>query len=342
MTHPSILHPPHSACFVTKGAELIWLDAIEANDEGDRVTALKLAEEVVSLDEGHSDAWFAVAQWTLPIDARGKQKMPNMIQASKSMAAIRKVIDIDPHNEHAWRIGGEIMIGHLGMLEHGLEWWESRKDFAPTEVYPYFEQVSILIRLGYFDRAEEYLDVLDRIIESQPSKSLEARARRLRGIFEEQSSMEEDLSFKPQNSKDESWGLISRMRKKKPITETYFLLMFVMPIVFLLGSAAMMVFAGFPYSTAIVMLLIIAMYFSIARLSRRLLLKLNRPESFLNRAIDIETSSGKVCVPSDIRGSKLYSHVVGRRTPSFQERLVAIQESSEPLPSKWTLQIPDL
>lgn len=325
-----------------ESAELIWLDAIEANEGGDRATALKLAEKVVSLDESHSDAWFAVAQWTLPIDSRGKQKMPDMIQASKSMGAIRKVVELDPHNEHAWRIGGEILVGHLGMLEHGLEWWESRKGVAPTDIYPYFEQVSILIRLGYFDKAGEYLDILDGVIESQPNKSLETRARRIRAIFDEQNSMEEELSFEPQNNKDDSWGLIRRMRKKKPITETYFLLMFVMPIVFLLGSAAMVIFAGFPYSTAIVMLLIIGMYFGIARLSRRLLLKLNRPESFLNRAIDIETSSGKVCIPAEIRESKLYSHIVGRRTPAFQERIGLIQESSEPLPRKWSLQIPDL
>jgi hypothetical protein len=262
--------------------------------------------------------------------------MPDMVQSSKTMTAIRRTVELDPQNEHAWRIGGEIMVGHLGMLEHGLEWWEGRKEAAPSDVLPYFEQVSILIRLGYFEEAGEYLDDLDRIIESQPSKSLEARARRLRGIYEEQGSMEKELSFEPQNSKDESWGLISRMRKKKPITETYFLIMFVMPIVFLLGSAAMMLIP----STLIVMILIIAMYFGIARLSRRLLLKLNRPESFLNRAIDIECSSGKVCVPDEIRGSKLYSHVIKNRTPSFKERLGVIEQSGEPLPRKWSLEIP--
>ena len=315
---------------------MIWLDAMEAIEGGDREAALALAEEVVSLDEGHADAWFGIAQWTLPVDSRGKQMMPDMIQSSKTMTAIRRTVELDPQNEHAWRIGGEIMVGHLGMLEHGLEWWEGRKEAAPSDVLPYFEQVSILIRLGYFEEAEEYLDALDGIIESQPSKSLEARARRLRGIFEEQGSMEKELSFEPQNSKDESWGLISRMRKKKPITETYFLIMFVMPIVFLLGSAAMMVIP----STLIVMLLIIAMYFGIARLSRRLLLKLNRPESFLNRAIDIECSSGKVCVPDEIRESKLYSHVIKNRTPSFKERLGVIEQSGEPLPRKWSLEIP--
>ena len=315
---------------------MIWLDAMEAIEGGDREAALALAEEVVSLDEGHADAWFGIAQWTLPVDSRGKQMMPDMVQSSKTMTAIRRTVELAPQNEHAWRIGGEIMVGHLGMLEHGLEWWEGRKEAAPSDVLPYFEQVSILIRLGYFEEAGEYLDALDRIIESQPSKSLEARARRLRGIYEEQGSMEEELGFEPQNSKDESWGLISRMRKKKPITETYFLIMFVMPIVFLLGSAAMMVIP----STLIVMLLIIAMYFGIARLSRRLLLKLNRPESFLNRAIDIECSSGKVCVPDEIRESKLYSHVIKNRTPSFKERLGVIEQSGEPLPRKWSLEIP--
>ena len=115
---------------------MIWLDAMEANEEGDRESALELAEEVVSLDEGHADAWFGIAQWTLPIDSRGKQMMPDMIQSSKTLAAIRKAVELDPQNEHAWRIGGEIMVGHLGMLEHGLEWWEGRKEAAPTDVLP--------------------------------------------------------------------------------------------------------------------------------------------------------------------------------------------------------------
>ena len=321
---------------------MIWLDAIEANEAGDRETALSLAEEVVSIDESHADAWFAIAQWVLPVDSRGKQQMPDMIQSSKSMAASRKAVELDPDNEHAWRIGGEIIIAHLGMLEYGLKWWEDRKEVAPSDVLPYFEQISILIRMGCFEQAGEFLDVLDRMVERQPSKSLETRAKRLRIIYEEQSSMEEELSFEPQNSNDESWGLISRMRKKKPLTETYFLLMFVMPIVFLLGSLVSYLLAGIPYATVIVMLTIVALYFVVINLSRRLLLKLNRPESFLNRAIDTESSSGKVCVPKDIRSSKLYTYVIGKRTPAFQERLGLIEESGESLPRKWRPSVPEL
>ena len=33
---------------------MIWLDAMEANEQGDREVALALAEEVVSLDEAHA------------------------------------------------------------------------------------------------------------------------------------------------------------------------------------------------------------------------------------------------------------------------------------------------
>ena len=320
---------------------MIWLDAIEANEAGDRETALSLAEEVVSVDESHADAWFAIAQWVLPVDSRGKQQMPDMIQSSKSMAASRKAVELDPDNEHAWRIGGEIIIAHLGMLEYGLKWWEDRKEVAPSDVLPYFEQISILIRMGCFEQAGEFLDVLDRMVERQPSKSLETRAKRLRIIYEEQNSMEEEVSFEPQNSNDESWGLISRMRKKKPLTETYFLLMFVMPIVFLLGSLVSYLLAGIPYATVIVMLTIVALYFVVINLSRRLLLKLNRPESFLNRAIDMESSSGKVCVPEEIRSSKLYTYVIGKRTPAFQERLGLIEESGESLPRKWSPSVPE-
>ena len=49
---------------MTKSAEMLWLDAIEAEEGGDREGALSLAREVVQVDEGHSEAWMAVAnEW---------------------------------------------------------------------------------------------------------------------------------------------------------------------------------------------------------------------------------------------------------------------------------------
>ena len=137
---------------------MVWLDAIESNEQGDREAALSLAEEVVSQDEGHSDAWMGIAQWILPSDSRGRQLMPNLNQASKSISALRRVVNLDPENEYAWRLGGEILVGHLGMMEDALQWWEERKGIAPNDVVPYFEQVSILVRIGYFDEERECLD----------------------------------------------------------------------------------------------------------------------------------------------------------------------------------------
>lgn len=332
---PTLVH-----ILVNKSAEMLWIDSIEADQRGDREKALALAEEVVAVDGEHSDAWMAVAEWGLPTDSRGRPLMPDLAQSSKSMSAVKKVVSLDPQNEQAWRLGGEIIVSHLGMLEHGLHWWEERKETSPNDVVPYFEQAGILIRLGCFDEAEECLNSLDDLVSKQPSKSLESRSQRLRLIFEEQLSLEKEVSFSPENSKDESWGLISRMRKKKPISETYFLLMFVMPIVFLLGTLVMMFLGGTRYGTGIVMVFIILLYFWIARISRRLLLKLNRPEAFLNRALDVESTSGKVCIPEDVRSSKLYSYVIGKRLPSFQQRIELIEESSEALPSKWSPTVP--
>ena len=48
---------------------MIWLDAIKPMRQGIG-NCLSLAEEVVSIDESHADAWFAIAQWVLPVDSR--------------------------------------------------------------------------------------------------------------------------------------------------------------------------------------------------------------------------------------------------------------------------------
>ena len=48
---------------------------------------------------------------------------------------------------------------------------------------------------------------------------------------------------------------------------------------------------------------------------------LNRHTLDLERAIDVEATSAKVCVPTEIRGSKLYNHTaIGKRTDAFQDR----------------------
>jgi len=41
---------------VTKDAEMLWLDALEAEQSGDRDSAVTLAKDVVHIDDSHADA----------------------------------------------------------------------------------------------------------------------------------------------------------------------------------------------------------------------------------------------------------------------------------------------
>ncbi|MEC8874037.1 MAG: hypothetical protein VX502_01450, partial [Candidatus Thermoplasmatota archaeon] len=58
------------------------------------------------------------------------------------------------------------------------------------------------------------------------------------------------------------------------------------------------------------------------------------------RALDLETTVGKSCVPDEIRGTRLYNSVISSRMPSFKERLSLIEESGEVVPNMWELSIP--
>jgi len=324
---------------VTKSAEMLWLDAIEAQEGGDREGALSLAREVVQIDPMHSEAWMAVAEWGLPAPSKGARSMPNLVQASKSMSAIRRVVSLDPENSNAWSLGGRILVDDLGMLENALEWWEERRKIVPNDMVPLIEQLSILVRLGYYEEGEGRLELLENL-EIGPNKSVERKIFGIRRMFDRASKSEEGDVFSPQNEKDEWWKRISVNKNRKPMSETFFLLTFVMPIVFLLGSVAMIVIGPLPFGSIIVMLLIIVLYFTILTLSRGLLDRLNKFAYFLDRAVDVETTTGKTCIPEDIRGSKLYNHILRNRTSSLVERLELIDESGEKVASKWDLEVP--
>jgi hypothetical protein len=69
--------------------------------------------------------------------------------------------------------------------------------------------------------------------------------------------------------------------------------------------------------------------------------RVNRPGFNLLRAIQFEASSGKVVIPEDIRGSKLYMFLFSRHPPAFQQRLNKIIESDNRLPRNWKMNMPD-
>ena len=145
---------------MAKSSEMAWLDAIEAEQSGDRAAALDAARKTVSIDPGHADGWMGVARWSLPAETKGRQEMPDLKQSAKAMAALRRVVHIDPESFDAWRLGGVLLVDHLGMLEDGLSWWQDRRKVAPYEVAPLIEQIGILVRLGHYEECAELLEEL--------------------------------------------------------------------------------------------------------------------------------------------------------------------------------------
>ena len=339
--YPSLHGLLAAAGCMAKSAEMVWLDAVEAEQSGDRDAALEAARETVAIDPDHADAWMGVARWSLPAETKGRQEMPSLKQAAKAISALRKVVKIDPESFDAWRLGGVLLVDHLGMLEEGLRWWQDRREIAPNEVAPLIEQVAILVRLGHYEECAELLEELfSDGMEATTSNQL-ARMESVNRMVSRAAKMEKDEIFKPQNPKHPRWAIIERMKKRKPISPTFFLITFIAPIVFLLGTVAMTLVGGTTWGFILVFVFILACFMGLSKVTSGLLHKLNRHALDLDRAIDCETSSGKLCIPDGIRGSKMYNAMVGQRMPALSERLELVVESGEKMPIRWKPEIPD-
>jgi hypothetical protein len=92
--------------------------------------------------------------------------------------------------------------------------------------------------------------------------------------------------------------------------------------------------------TIAVFLIILFLFATITRLSNSLLNNLNRHALDLDRAIDFESTSGKICIPDEIRESKLYASMMDIKTPALKERMEMIITSGEKLAKKWELNVP--
>jgi len=326
---------------MAKSAEMTWLDAIEAEQSGDRATALDAAKKTVAIDPAHADAWMGVARWSLPVETRGRQEMPDLKQSAKAMAALRRAVQIDPENFDAWRLGGVLLVDHLGMLEDGLKWWQDRREVAPYEVAPLIEQIAILVRLGHYEECAVLLEELfSEGMEATNSKQL-TRMESVSRMVSRAAKMEEDEIFRPQNPKHPRWAIIEKMKKRKPISPTFFLITFIAPIVFLLGTISMAFVGDSTWGFILVFVFILVCFMAISRVTSGLLHKLNRHALDLDRAIDFETSSGRVCIPETVRYSKLYAAMVGQRMPALGERLELLVQSGDKLPIRWSPDIPE-
>tara|TARA_B100000700_G_scaffold255052_1_gene287622 strand:+ start:168 stop:1307 length:1140 start_codon:yes stop_codon:yes gene_type:complete len=341
LTYPSIHASNALASDMADTPEMVWLDALEAEGSGDRGGALEAAKRVVEMDPEHTDGWMGVARWSLPPESKGRQQMPDLGQAAKSMVALRKVVALDPEPFDPWKLGGVLLVDHLGMMEQGLDWWQQRREFAPYEVAPIIEQIGILVRMGLYDECANLLEQLySEGMEATTSDQL-TQMEAVNKMVSRAAKMEEDEIFKPQNPKHPRWRIIENMKKRKPISPTFFLITFVAPIVFLLGTVAMTMLGGTTWGFIVVFVFILACFMVITRLASGLLHKLNRHALDLDRAIDYETTSGKICIPEEIRYSKLYNAMVANRVPALNERLELIVEGGDKMPIRWKPELPE-
>lgn len=156
------------------------------------------------------------------------------------------------------------------------------------------------------------------------------------------SKMEEDEIFRPNQPKHPRWDIIERLKKKKPISQGLFLMLFVAPLAFFIGSASMIFIGNSGWALPLVFIILLVAVMAISRLSMNLLQSINRHALDLERAIDYETTTGQVCIPNSIRESPLYSSLMKGKMPAIRERVALIVESDEKIPVKWDLSIPML
>ena len=88
-------------------------------------------------------------------------------------------------------------------------------------------------------------------------------------------------------------------------------------------------------------LLVYASILWVRRISITITDKRNRPVLDLWRAIEVEATSGKVCIPEKIRDSKLYRIVINKDYPvAFRQRMEKIVENDEKMSKRWEMKMP--
>mgnify|MGYP006098716599 FL=1 len=316
-------------------AENHYLDAIEAEENGELENALEHARLAVKADPEHTNAWWMIVGLLSP-----DGKYPDIEQASKALVACNKIIDIDPTRVDAWLKGGRIMVDQLGLYEDALHWWQRCRDAAPLESVPIIEQTTILSDLGLYAEARDRLGSLFEE-DLDIANSQLARITHLHKTLEMSAEQDPKALFKPWQKKHGGWTAIKMRANKAPVSENMLFMMTTVPFLMMEVFVSRSLFGdgwgGFCLTSLLILVtVIIGMSFT-----RKLYQRVNRPGFNLLRAIQFEASSGKVVIPEDIRGTKLYMFLFSRHPPAFQQRLNKIIESDNKLPRNWKMNMPD-
>lgn len=324
------------------GAEDHWLDALQAQSEGDVEQALLEARACVDLDPDHADAWMLIATTLCPSMPRARLTLE---AASAGLRAVREVVRLEPERTEAWVLGGRLLANELGMTEEALRWWEAIRPLAPRETTPLIEQATLLSSLGLYKEAMGRVQaIFDADLEVGNAQM--ARLLRIQQTLTRAAEQEATTHFKPWQRRHTGWTIIEQRKDSKPVSHQPLFLMVTVPALILeflvLSPALQGVFGegswvGFCFTSMVFLATVIVG----TRVSMNMQQRMNRPALNLLRALEIETTSGCVVVPETIRAGKLHAAVVANQSPAWRTRHERILELGTSLPSSWRPDVPD-
>ena len=208
-------------------AESHYLDAIEAEENGELEQALEHARLAVRADPEHSNAWWMIVGLLAP-----DGKYPDIDQASKALVACNKVVDLDPTRVDAWVKGGRLMVDHLGLYEDALHWWQRCREAAPLESVPIVEQTTILSDLGMYAEARDRLSALFEENLDIANSQL-ARISHQHKTLEKSAQQDQSAHFKPWKKNHGGWTAIKMRSNKAPVSENMLFMMTTIPFLML-------------------------------------------------------------------------------------------------------------
>ena len=317
-------------------AENHYLDAIEALDSGDREGALEKAYQAVKLDPEHVDAWQLISDAHLLADG----KAANLIDASKSLTAVRTITKLDPTRIDMWVRGGRLLADELGLMFDALDWWQQVRVHAPYEVTPLIEQATILADLGLYQEGRERIEtILNENMDVATSQY--GRVHQLLGLFNAAVQQNSDGHFKPWERRHPGWAAIETKMRKAPVSETTIFMLITVPVLFgvivLSNFLAGEGLGAFCLTSIVIFIAVIAGM----RFTKNMFRTINRPAFNLLRAMNFESSSGFSIISEEIRTSVLYMYILQRKPVAWQERMLMIVEEKNKLPKNWNLELPD-
>ena len=329
------------------GEEVIpaMLDELEKYLKGgNRAGALLKATEIVEKDPECVEALWALLNCGLPDLRRdGTYRVdPTLPEAAKGWGLAKRIVAIDPTHQGAWIRGAILATQHLGLAEDVLLWWEDYREHHPAQTIPIIEQAALLIRMGHYAEASKRMATLLERGMNEMSRDQLFRVERMNQTIQRYYEMEKLDIFHPQNPNHSAWNDIDGMRNLKPASEKFTFFMLAGPLVLWEAIALQWFMPNGCFGMGIAFMLVYASVLWVKKISISMTDKRNRPVMDLWRAIEVEATSGKVCIPDKIRDAKLYRTVITKDYPvAFRQRIEKIVENEEKLSVRWEMTMPD-